>query len=372
MEGAELKACSPCAKAKRKCGKQLPVCSRCQSKGLNCVYAALRTSGFIHYGVESGIHGHLESLSPLSSPYTQMAWFLTPESWSVVPLRTDVFTQASKEMGWRYIHQLRGWLADWTAHGGNSFIHPRLYRARQPLCILDAFTALSSYLTRTPATEDLVQSILEARATALVDSAEAEVLLPDDCYAHLSRVHALFVYSVLRLFDNDIRQRHLAEQQLPTLRAWADAMLSSARRAASRGSFFRCDVIDGISGQGLAPPNQEDVLWHSWILSESIRRTWVAAQLAYGIFTAMQHHEIAECPKGALMYTARRGVWDAPSAFSWTIVCAENNANFIRRDEAQRLFTECRPEAVDEFSKVLMEFDFGKERMDLWAMDVSG
>lgn len=79
-----------------------------------------------------------------------------------------------------------------------------MYQSQVPSCIPDAFTALSSYHSRTPATEEFIYRILESRAESLIagqDKPESEL----DCFDHVSRLQALIVYSSTRFFDSDIR-----------------------------------------------------------------------------------------------------------------------------------------------------------------------
>jgi Fungal Zn(2)-Cys(6) binuclear cluster domain len=399
MDVSRLKACGSCGKAKRKCDKQFPKCSRCQAKDIECVYTA--SSRFIFYGAEDepivstllnselvppspifpiaetmpliesnpNLVGYSNASLSLTLPDLQNAWFLTPQSWSVVRMDVTVFESPSKETASRLLERLRVWLTDWTTKGGNAFIHSRLYRNRQPPCIRDAFTMLSSYLSRTPKTESLLLNILEARTSALIESAEAEPSAADDCYTRLSRVHALFIYLVIGIFDGDIRQRHLSERKLSTLRAWMDEMISSISSAVQNGSLFQPGFVDDTFSQNFRiDVKQSEILWHAWIVSESIRRTWVTAHIIHGIITSMLE-SVPVCECLGLKYTTRRGVWDASSAFSWTKVCLENDTGLLRRDETVRL-AEYKPDEVDTFGAVLMEFDFGKEKLNMWGLDL--
>ncbi|KAH6974703.1 hypothetical protein EDB80DRAFT_768799 [Ilyonectria destructans] len=422
MESGELKACGACAKAKRKCGRQFPTCNRCQAREYNCVYPTPHPTGFIFYGAQHdfdnaanvdsspaastmvaqealqaqraspvldaaaflGVDLDLWTTPPEVSPVPNLqsdvqsdlhsAWFLTPESWFAAPLKLDNLASVSKAEALEYVNQVHVWLTNWVSQGGNPFIHHRLYQTQQPLCIQDAFTALSSYLSRTPATEDFVLSILGARADALVAGmrGESEVeTCPDDCYAHLSRVHALLVYSMLRLFGTDIRQRYLAEQQLPVLRTWSNEMLSAARCDADNGHLLVPNKTHGHFGKdiamvaGSATKQDQEHFWHAWILSESIRRTWVVVQIIYSIYTTMQQGE-SECA-GGVPTTTRRGVWDAPTALSWAKICGQENIGFLRRDDMERVLVGSSPSEVDDFAKVLMKFDCGTERFDMWV-----
>ncbi|KAH7153583.1 hypothetical protein EDB81DRAFT_687897 [Dactylonectria macrodidyma] len=381
MEAGELKACGACAKAKRKCGRQFPTCHRCQTREYECVYPPPHPTGFIFYGLQNDLNDPpIVGPSPVAAnmfdlqPDLQSAWFLAPESWVAAPLKLENLASVTKAGALEYVDQVHAWLADWVSRGSNPFIHSRLYQTQQPLCIQDAFTALSSYLARTPPTEDFVLSILGARADSLVTGMRGDIVVEpstDDCYAHLSRVHALLVYSVLRLFGTDIRQRYLAEQHLPVLRKWSNEMLSAARRDAENGHLLVPNKTHGHFGKdvgivtGNAAKHDQERFWHAWILSESVRRTWVVVQIIYSIYVTMQQGE-SDCAGGVLT-TTRKGVWDAPTVLSWSTICGQEKISFLRRDDMEQVLVGSRPDEVDEFSKVLMRFDYGTERFDTWV-----
>ncbi|PLB54174.1 hypothetical protein P170DRAFT_397273 [Aspergillus steynii IBT 23096] len=386
MLAPEPRACSACSKTKRKCSRELPSCSRCQSRDLECVYPAPRPSCFVLCGDDPLREDELPTptLSALELPPTpsdlmpscsgplawptlsdlQEAWFLTRESWTVQPLDNIHLTPTPISVGWRYVNRIRGWLADWTTGIRNPLIHSRLYETRLPNCIQDAFMALSSYHSRTPATEEFVYRILESRAESLVaESSESDAEL--DCFDHVSRVQALVVYSSIRLFDSDIRQRYLAEQQLPRLYAWSNAMLSHA--AENRHLLLSSaleDIAPGLT-QPVSAMQQEEVLWRAWIRSESIRRTWLVAQMLHAVYLTMQGRYVG-CP-GGVMFTNRKGAWEAESAHSWMKLCAEKNVGFMHRSRMYAVMEEYRPDEVDEFGKSIMELDFGVDRMENWG-----
>ncbi|KAA8642051.1 uncharacterized protein ATNIH1004_010991 [Aspergillus tanneri] len=125
-----------------------------------------------------------------------------------------------------YVKKVRTWLADWPT-GRTPFIHARLYQTHCRSASRTPSRPLASCSARTPASEGIVCRILETRATALVKDYGPEQEGELTCLDHVGRVQALLVYSTIRLFDYDIRQRCLAEQ-LPTLYSWSHAMLGRA------------------------------------------------------------------------------------------------------------------------------------------------
>lgn len=292
----ESKACAACAKAKRRCGKQIPMCGRCAAKGIRCEYSQAHT--FSLPPRQSG--GHHLSRSPLPSttptasvplavsvsdtlldlpedpstlddllalnfdytltslpspsgmlnlnPNTKtysLPWYLESASWEIgqVP-NTEITTAFCHSVFMQYIAQIQEWQARWVKTGSNPYIHKHLYRFVLPRCIQDAYTLLSTYLHATPETEPLVLHMLEERIKQLLQDQPQDTQDNDTSnhtagalspFEHLARVQALHIYQTIGLFSSGIRARHVAETQIPTLNAWMRAMMASAQRTAVLG-----------------------------------------------------------------------------------------------------------------------------------------
>jgi hypothetical protein len=68
-----------------------------------------------------------------------------------------------------------------------------------------------------------------------------------------------------------------------------------------------------------------------------------------------------------MMFTTRQGVWEAQSAVAWEKMCSEVHVGSMQMAEVDKLFTEVGPEEVNEFTKVVLEVTFGRERMERWV-----
>ncbi|KAH7144332.1 hypothetical protein B0J13DRAFT_554961 [Dactylonectria estremocensis] len=401
MERREPKACDACRMAKRRCTKRSPACGRCSLKGLECLYPACPT--FIVYGLadremsafnaqvnETGSSVHslegpqqLDILNSLASNRSgdgnsvcpsltdlQSAWFLAPEAWAVAPIDLSRMTPICNTVVNRYIAKIRGWLKEWVDTGSNPFIHSQLYKKRLPKSVQHVFTSLSAYFSRNSATEDMIFRIIEEQSNEVVEEqirSQAQSQL--NSFEHMGRVQVLMIYSFIRLFDGDIRQRSLAEKQLPTLRLWTNQMLAAATHAAQDGSLLVSNLIEPENldqNVGNFQERLEKLLWHAWILSESLRRTWVVSKAIQSIYLTLQSGS-TECP-GGVMFTTRRGVWEADTAFAWTKMCAERNVGFMHRNDTEKVLVGEKPGEVDHFSLAVMELDFGLEKFQRWGV----
>ena len=108
----------------------------------------------------------------------------------------------------------------------------------------------------------------------------------------------------------------------------------------------------------------ESLLWYSWILAESIRRT---SMLAASIQTIYLIHRDGDAPcHGSMMLTTGKGTWDVDSAYDWNKMCSEVNVGFIQLAEAPSLLTNAAPDDVDEFAQAMLAIICGAKRVNMW------
>lgn len=408
----ETKACGACARTKRKCGKQTPHCLRCRTRRIECVYPPTKPTHFVLYkddklGAEDSVLPYHTPDSSSSSPVLQTRpdhditlslgldiprlsggldnshlasnWFTSPETWEVYrfpQLEDSTFSDVGLK---RHIRRIHRWLSQWVTKGSNPFIHFRLYRTRFPKCVQDAYTTLSCYLQKTAANERTVFRIIEDRTKQLL--VENKVLPAGsldslrtnsaslDSLEHVARVQALMVYQFLGLYDGDIRLRHLAESNIPILNSWKEQMIEHATRAVCLGESIMSSNDEQMSlSMSLTDiAHYENLLWYSWILAESMRRTWVMANGIQAIYLMTQQN--LPC-QGCLMFTTRKGVWEAQSAIVWEKLCSEVNVGLMQIKDSDKLFAEVAPENVNDFTKALLEATYGIERMERWGVQI--
>ncbi|KAG8166279.1 hypothetical protein KVR01_004831 [Diaporthe batatas] len=434
----ESKACLTCARAKRKCERQIPACRRCQSRGWRCEYPTaiyeppgrpqvqqrlglgtvsdeplpdllfdssgdmITIDGLLSHSLDAVI-GNPSSTQPgpRSHPHP-LPWYLEKGSWDVDHMASAHSAAPYCSTVLRsYTDHAKEWLTRWVETGCCPFIHQQAYKHHMPRCVQDAFTALSTYQNRKESNKAIITSLLEQRVKQLLadqphpppgttsdDDAGAVAL---DTFEHLARVHALLTYQIICLFDGDIRLRHVAETQIPTLNSWLRQLVASAQHTAAQGpEAFASPMVtppgyqqdplsqmaEHIGGQnngdgewvGLASSliiPQEDIAWCAWLFAETIRRTWVVATGVQTIYLTLQVLW-APCP-GGLPFTTRKGAFEAPSSFAWETCCEghKQGIDFVRRHE-HRLFEECRPEDLDEFTMSLLEMTYGVEKIERW------
>jgi hypothetical protein len=419
-------ACSACARSKRKCGRQMPSCARCADRGKSCVYASSRSTAAASSRpllsdalrgsvprVEDGLLAEvgdntssctansilaaddmLDLAFPLidgdfaappahiktpSVPANSSDWFLAPDTWRISRTAdTSADVSVGKATMKKYVAVLQSWFERWATSGSNPFIHPRLYNSNFPACVQVAYVTLASYLNRTPANTETVLQIVEDRSNDLLqengavlnmigaeewaDEEEQDV----DLFAQLTRLHALMVYQIIGLFDGDIRSRHVAEGHITVQNSWAGKLFHSAAKALSSTHAVATHLVGCLP----KPFTYSQEKWYLWILSESIRRTWLVAVSLSPVFSVLQQR-CSICP-GGIMYTNRSGLWNAASATEWEKQCLRGNVAFLQRFECARLFDDAEPGDIDEFGTAMLDMTFNGELLEKWRNQGGG
>jgi hypothetical protein len=358
----ESKACTNCAKARRKCGKQRPHCIRCQTRGRTCHYPLSKPTSFVPLLDDaSSTVSTTDMISTLPSPLSLCHpflddnvaswWFASPETWAIDPPSSQLVSVqrfVSTDFD-RVLQKVMTWLTQWIESGSNPFIHRHLYRTCFPTPIQDAYTSLSTYLHRSPANSPIINRIIEDRVTKLVsqglpgDSSSTNTLEVLPC------VQALLIYQIIGLSSSDVRLRHLAEQHIPVLESWV------------------CILMDRTSLSLASPPPESPtippghLLWYTWIIAESVRRAWLITAGIQGLYKHFTHPDPTRPCMGGTVFTSRRGFWEAPSARLWEKECTERYAGLVRLTEIEKMFTMVPKEEINEFAKVVLECTFGGE-----------
>ncbi|KAF1952471.1 hypothetical protein CC80DRAFT_174703 [Byssothecium circinans] len=381
---SKRKSCSDCVKAKRKCGMQLPRCSRCEKKNTICSYPSHNLSisdiqipelefswldelmadpnmmpweGVLQPQLNAASNGTFTTGSSISD--TQ---FLTPpepielgtteepEYLKTPAMRrpANTLSQAQTEAA---VYRFKSWPEKWVKEGKAPFIHPRLYTSSMPHPLQDAYAACAIYSVKTAENENVAFTVIESKANELVRSPDQETWTPLD---QLAAVQALLIFQFIRLFDGDVRQRAQAEKAEPILERWAEELKSRTTTERS----FTTDT---------APS------WRSWIFAESTRRTILMSIFLAGVYSFVKN---GFCTLGmqvaANSFTAQRRFWEAKSALEWERLRQSHQPYWIERLNFDHVVREGSGDEIDDFGVVLMISAKGADVVDDWMAVRSG
>ncbi|KUI56276.1 Oleate-activated transcription factor 1 [Cytospora mali] len=421
----ESKACCACAKAKRKCDRQIPTCGRCQSRDIRCDYATVTPSLSSPPNSQDAIRvgrGQQPLFGMVSSTPTQVDVLHSPQNNSTLfdlsgddnsILIDDLFRPT---LNISFPSSLANLNPKVPTHHLPWYLEPNTWDIDHldaseygpPICsqVLNIFIEdLQGWLATTSTNKAIVTGLIEERMKQLLDDqptppsvAGNDILSVSSLtpFEHLARVHALMVYQTVGLYDGDIRLRHVAETQIPTLNTWLRLLINSAQSAAQEGpeKFVSSLLYPPSQNQpgpnrGRSPKNDfdseglstlttgsilspEDIAWYAWLFAETIRRTWLIACSIQTIYLTLQLGW-APCP-GALPFTARNGLFSAGSAFAWASRCEDGwekqgaGVDFIRRRQANEILEKRSPKDMDLFATRMLEMQFGLERVEQWRL----
>lgn len=265
-----------------------------------------------------------------------------PESWQIrngdppVIERTDIPALKAGAM------EVLTWLRGWVISGSTLFIHRRIYRDTMPRCLQDAYTACATYFSSSQHTKDLVFRIVERNIELLLHDHAMPELAADidscDFLQRLARTQAMLVYQAIRLYDGDIRQRAAADGICSTLDSWNHEMLKCAMESSQYVWAFS-------SGRS----QNDAAAWDAWCLAESVRRTWATINVTQNAYRVLKGEE-SRCP-GHLRFTARVGLWDAPSCVEWMTAHRERDPLFYTEENGSDIVAKAKPDEIDEFGR---------------------
>ncbi|KAJ5119059.1 hypothetical protein N7448_010767 [Penicillium atrosanguineum] len=351
------KSCVACAGGKRRCNRQTPQCSRCLAHGLKCTYISRQrqqTPSKIQ-SIDStsslSFDDLLTFLPPDDSLFDDVeiptSW-LTPSPYLTVPtlLPAGLYPESAVIDRWSLSQALRSITAFprmFACFRKTPFIHHRLYDAYLPDAIQDAFTVSSAYCNKTIETEDMVLRILENKSTKLVNQDHQSSTLEE----LLATMQALLLFHIIQLFDGDIRQRSLAEQNMDTLRVLT---MQLQARAADLNST---------------------PTWQEWIFTESIRRTIILSLFIDGLYSALKMGTCSNIRAlSVLPFTSGVALWDLTTSASWLSESRDLRSNIVLYGDFSRAFENGRVSGkLDTFQKLLLTPCMGERYREVLEME---
>ncbi|KAG8164221.1 hypothetical protein KVR01_006139 [Diaporthe batatas] len=245
------------------------------------------------------------------------------------------------------VNRVKAFTKDMATQNCAPFLHRYLYRIQTPQAILTCFTTCVLYDNRTPANTAMVMRALYGNVRELLDSEIGRTTVTPT--ERLARTQALFIYQVIRLFDENITLRSQAEKDMPVLQGWLAEL---------------CKIRDNLGNlETDTARHQNSVEWERWIFAESVRRTIVMAYSVIVLYEMMKDSENDDDDTGAWAYTHRwtlsRPLWEASSSFEFSRLWKETPHFIISNYSFDSFLKHGRGEDVDDFAEILMTVYMG-------------
>ncbi|KAH8800310.1 hypothetical protein F5884DRAFT_891191 [Xylogone sp. PMI_703] len=301
-------ACRECRQAKRRCNTTFAQCDRCTARGLQCHYIDLTpleeqlnvtmedfpssaTLNIINTTLEDNIitsgniilnnfeqQFQLHDAEPNRlSPLTFDSNNLSDDSTSLFHdtfLNSAPSIYSSERPKFLFCVQLLKQFPRIFAQEGHcGFIHRALYLNQMPTTIRHAYNACCAFTMINEDNKDIQLQNMNFEVEELLKQklwSDLSVTLTEN----LAIVQALILYQILRLFNENAEQRHIAEQQDFYLDMWTQNL-----------EFL--SQLQDINMTGLT-----NLTWSQWILTETVHRTLLMSYLLRGIFWALRHSNI--------------------------------------------------------------------------------
>ncbi|KAH8893037.1 putative aldo/keto reductase [Thozetella sp. PMI_491] len=253
----------------------------------------------------------------------------------------------------------------WVRDGHNSFIHRRLYGKTMPGCVRDAFVTLAAYTSCTVAVKETILQTAEVRTSALLRDSPPTAIGRHSLLAHLARTQALFVYMFIQLFDGSVRMRASAEKHIPTLRRWVTQMWEVAKEYQGQDSSLGSQLLHWNASEFDREYEVSSEMWQLWILTESVRRTHLVVSTIANSYQTMTKGW-AEC-SGAVMITARLGLWEVESAVKWFQLASAKPPLLVPALEPGPFISQYQADECDPFVTKLWGYFIGADRIQCWV-----
>lgn len=273
--------------------------------------------------------------------------FLAIPTWpdNYVPEITVIDSWSTKQL----LREIKKYPQMFARSQENAFIHNRLYDSHLPEVIQDAFTVASSYYNRTTETGDLIFRILEAKSTNLVKQVNRQGSFEQV----LATTQAMMLFQIIQLFDGDIRQRSIAEDNAKALR---DLTVELQVRAA---------VAEREN------PSHTSQSWREWIFAESVRRTVIVSMLIEALYSVLKTGSCKSVRALAtLSFTSGAALWNIGTDTSWFAETHSLPFGTILYGDFSRAFGDGKVQwELTDFDKLLLTPCMGEKYRDTLVIE---
>lgn len=244
------------------------------------------------------------------------------------------------------VNRVKAFTKEVATQSSAPFLHRYLYQRSTPQCILSCFTTCVLYENRTPSNTAMVIRALHGNVRELIDFEAVRITATPT--EKLARAQALFMYQIMRLFDDNITLRSQAERDMPILESWLGEL---------------CKIRENLGNLGDDSRHQKPVEWERWIFAESVRRTIVMAYSVIVLYSMMKTPDDENDDPGPWAFTHRwtlsRPLWEASSPFEFDRLWKETPQFIISNYSFDTFLKHGRGEDVDEFAEILMTVYLG-------------
>lgn len=244
---------------------------------------------------------------------------------------------------------------------GTPWSHPLLYRDVTPRCIQDAQACCALYMAKNSVNAPMILSTLSYRASELVSQP-----LPSSPRDLLARTHALMLYSIMQLFDGDIRALKLAEQDMPALESVALALLPLI-------TFPDPDSTQQPLSRYPLTTTRE--FWNDWVFQESARRTFFMTFFYLQVYRLLCGIPPLQCDGKLHMchsWTMSAHLWGARDAIEFAEGWGSRKQFLVTNANIKAAVDGAMADDVDDYAKMILTALMGIDEFKGWMISRGG
>lgn len=226
---------------------------------------------------------------------------------------------------WQWVmEQLQGYPLAFAQQAATAFIHKDLVHAAFPQKIRVAFSICAAFACVNEVNYSALFQTLDAEVSGLLGSVSCSTLLED-----LSKLQALVLYQIIRLFKGGLKQRTLAEQQQSVLGTLGLQLLQ------------RTDA----EIQGVRPT------WERWVLTESIRRTVIVAFMVNAVYSIFKNGICPELPTLCVLpISTKQAFWNSRAAY----LCQSHEDTAVKYSQFTAQWLASPHRKLEPFEKMIL------------------
>ncbi|KAH8899755.1 hypothetical protein GQ53DRAFT_675852 [Thozetella sp. PMI_491] len=417
------KSCLACIKAKRRCDLGSPACLRCRQRKMDCTYPPGTTPrraqvappashptppdsdldvaldlnlpsshscqdypvpvvdpmsltldpsmGMLNDILEVPGGSHESLLDTLLRPYAfdfvAPMDLSPPLKTSISPPLSDSPTESKLRWDWIVKTRLRYSIDTIAAaprqmveKGQMPWCHRHLYTEDAPRSIQDAISSAALYMAKNDVNADMIHNCVESRVQDLLSSP-----MPTSGRDILARAHALLIYQILRVFDNDIRTRAMADTIEPQLESVAFSLLAHItwEEANADGN------PKSLQSLPLYPISETRDFWRSWIFQESARRTFLLTFFFLQAYRLMIGKGSNTCDARLYLahsWTLSAHLWEANDPIDFAMAWREKKHLIVTNTNITESINRASGDDVDSYGKILISAMLGVDECKGW------
>ncbi|KAH8689489.1 hypothetical protein BGW36DRAFT_433488 [Talaromyces proteolyticus] len=336
------KSCDACFSGRRKCDLAFPVCGRCQRNKKECKYASTPQSHADESDHSSNIYHHRPPSS--TTELDLHSWssddfaidFCLNDSRLIGELLTqnipnmlgelgDVQPVAGTTRSWKWvIRQLKQYPGEFVQHAETPFIHKTFDHGLGGELVRTAFGICAGCVCMNEVNQSMLFAALDIEMANLLD-----LTVRNSLRADLSRMQAIVLYQIIRLFYGDTKQQAIVEQH-------HDHIAASALRLLHRANV----ELDATPAT-----------WEIWVLAESIRRTVMIAFLVFSVYSISKHGVCPELPTLSILpVSLKQEFWTSET----TYLLHSTEEQIVKYPDFTSLWLASPPRILDPFEKLVL------------------